>query len=120
MRISDWSSDVCSSDLLDCCTSQVAQFVLSVAMRNVDRQIAHRNIADAVVNAMKFCADDRLEPAGEHHGDQTGDADNQQGDAHDCIGQSALLFVERLGLDDHWGAKPLDAGGNLVTRLPSS
>src|SRR3546814_3629594 len=38
---------------LDCCTSQVAQFVLSVAMRNVDRQIAHRNIGDAVVNAMR-------------------------------------------------------------------
>src|SRR3546814_10027131 len=66
---------------------------------------------------MKFCADDRLDPAGEHHGYPTGDADNQQGVAHDCIGQSAFLFVERLGLDDHWGANPLDAAVNLVPRL---
>src|SRR3546814_10488199 len=44
MRISDWSSDVCSSDLLDALLDQAVVIIVEFVGADVDRDMVHRPV----------------------------------------------------------------------------
>src|SRR3546814_20885762 len=69
MRISDWSSDVCSSDLVGASPEEVAEAAVGAARQGVEGEVSARRIGLPVVGE----GDDGAPPVGLHVAAQRGD-----------------------------------------------